>query len=155
MKKFGLAALAIAFVLTGCAEADDTKKEGGKQVNKDDKFKLPDLDSKEWKEVKGGLKIWDVKVGTGEAVKPGAEVTVHYTGWLKDGTVFDSSVKRGEPFTSSLNQVVKGWGEGIPGMKPGGKRLLNIPYEMAYGAGGRPPVIPAKADLIFEVELIK
>lgn len=125
--------------------ADDEKKP----------LKLPDLASKEWKEVKEhpGLKIWDVKTGAGEAVKSGATVTIHYTGWLKDGAIFDSSVQRGQKATFPLNRLIKGWQAGIPGMKPGGVRRLYIPYEMAYGAEGRPPKIPAKADLIFEIEL--
>jgi len=141
-----LAAFAVAF---STAAADDAKK--------DDKFKLPPLDSKEWKEVKGqkGLKSWDVKEGKGEAVKAGGRVKVHYTGWLKDGTVFDSSVKRNEPIEFGLNGVIKGWQEGVPGMKPGGTRRLYIPYDLAYGEAGRPPTIPEKADLIFEIELLE
>jgi FKBP-type peptidyl-prolyl cis-trans isomerase len=123
----------------------------------DDKFKLPPLDDKGWKEVPGknGLKAWDVKEGKGAEVKPGATVKVHYTGWLKDGTVFDSSYKRNEPIEFPLDGVIKGWTDGVPGMKPGGVRRLYIPYAQAYGERGRPPVIPAKADLIFEIELLE
>jgi len=117
---------------------------------------LPPLDAKEWKEVKdtGGMKTWDVKEGKGEAVKPGAEVTIHYTGWTTDGKIFDSSYNRFEPATFGLDGLIKGWQIGVPGMKPGGVRRMSIPYPLAYGEKGRPPTIPAKATLIFEIEVI-
>jgi peptidylprolyl isomerase len=116
---------------------------------------LPDLNAKEWKKLGDkGLEIWDVKEGTGEAVKAGGKVTVHYTGWLTDGKQFDSSVG-GQPVTFGLNQVIKGWTDGIPGMKPGGIRRLKIPSELGYGKAGAGSDIPPNATLIFEVQLIK
>jgi FKBP-type peptidyl-prolyl cis-trans isomerase len=116
---------------------------------------LPPIDAKEWVAQPSGLEIWDVTVGTGDAVKPGATVTCHYTGWLTDGKVFDSSKTSGKTISFSLNQVIQGWQVGIPGMKPGGTRRLKIPGVMAYGPRGIPGTIPPNATLIFEVELVK
>jgi FKBP-type peptidyl-prolyl cis-trans isomerase len=98
----------------------------------------------------------DIIVGTGETATPGKRVTVHYTGKLQDGTVFDSSLDRNEPFQFVLGsgQVIKGWDEGIVGMKVGGKRLLVVPPEMGYGYSDYGP-IPGGSTLTFEVELLK
>jgi peptidylprolyl isomerase len=98
----------------------------------------------------------DTKIGTGELAQPRKWYTVHYTGYLTDGTKFDSSVDRGEPITFpyGAHRVIPGWDTGFEGMHVGGKRRLFIPYELAYGESGRPPVIPPKAELIFDVELI-
>ena len=119
-----------------------------------DPFALPDVESPEWVARPDGMKVWDVTVGAGAAVKPGATVTVHYTGWLLNGTVFDSSKKRGQTISFGLHQVIKGWTDGVPGMMPGGVRLLLIPSDMAYGDRGSPGSIPPKATLVFEIELI-
>lgn len=131
-----------------------TPADARKPADKEKKPMLPDLNAKEWKKLDSGLELWDAKEGTGEAVKPGAKVTVHYTGWLTNGKEFDSSVG-GKPVTFPLNRVIKGWTEGIPGMKPGGVRRLKIPAKLGYGDNGFPPDIPGGATLVFEVELIK
>jgi len=104
-----------------------------------------------------GLKYWDIKLGTGATAATGQNVTVHYTGWLTNGKKFDSSVDRNEPFQFGLgqHQVIKGWDEGVAGMKVGGKRQLHIPAALAYGDRGAGGVIPPGADLIFDVELLK
>lgn len=103
------------------------------------------------------LKIEEIKVGTGKEATPGSSVTVHYTGWLTDNTKFDSSVDRGKPFSFKLGigQVIKGWDEGVKGMKEGGKRKLTVPPHLGYGARGAGRVIPPNATLVFDVELLK
>jgi FKBP-type peptidyl-prolyl cis-trans isomerase FkpA len=102
------------------------------------------------------LKLEDVKVGTGDDAVAGKSVTVHYTGWLTNGTKFDSSKDRGQPFTFQLGagQVIRGWDQGVAGMKVGGVRKLTIPSSLAYGENGAGGVIPPNATLVFEVELL-
>lgn len=129
----------LAALLAQASSAGDKKKEG----------KVITTDS--------GLKYIDIKVGDGDEAKKGHTVTVHYTGRLKDGKKFDSSKDRDEPFVFPLGagRVIKGWDEGVAGMKVGGTRKLIIPPELGYGARGAGNVIPPNAELTFEVELLK
>lgn len=104
-----------------------------------------------------GLKVTDLKDGTGKAAKSGDRVSVHYIGTLTNGTKFDASRDHGKPFEFTLGagDVIKGWDEGVAGMKEGGKRKLVVPPELGYGARGAGGVIPPNATLIFEIELLK
>ncbi len=100
------------------------------------------------------LSIEEITVGEGLECPENATVNVHYKGTLMDGTEFDSSYSRGQPVEFPLANLIKGWQEGIPGMRVGGKRKLLIPFALGYGEFGSPPAIPPRADLIFEIELL-
>ena len=103
-----------------------------------------------------GLRYYDLKVGDGRTPGPASEVSTHYTGWLLNGTKFDSSVDRGEPFSFLLTGgVIEGWIEGVRSMKVGGKRKLIIPPHLGYGQEGHPPKIPPGSTLVFDIELLE
>jgi len=104
-----------------------------------------------------GLKYTDLVVGEGETAAAGRTVNVHYTGWLTDGTKFDSSLDRNTPFSFPLGggRVIRGWDEGVQGMRVGGRRKLTIPPHLGYGPRGAGGVIPPNATLVFEVELLE
>jgi FKBP-type peptidyl-prolyl cis-trans isomerase len=137
-----------AFLLTGCITV---VQEGSDQTATSEVINPnPNLETVD------ELVIEDIEIGDGEEALPNSLITVHYTGTLTDGSKFDSSLE-GEPFTVPLGQgnVIKGWDEGIVGMKVGGKRRLTIPADLAYGDQGSPPVIPPGATLVFEIELLE
>jgi FKBP-type peptidyl-prolyl cis-trans isomerase len=162
-----LVLLAVAFSavqLAGCPEPSaSTPRKSAQQSarssagEKPPERKFRKIDEKERKVVttKSGLKYEDLEEGLGAEAKSGDRVQVHYTGWLKDGKKFDSSKDRDQPFEFNLGkgEVIKGWDEGVAGMKVGGKRKLIIPSELAYGKRGRPG-IPPDSELTFEVELL-
>lgn len=140
--------LVVAVSIPACAQKEAKQPAGGGKAS-------PALPANAVK-TPSGLAYVDMVVGNGPAPTAGKPVKVHYTGWLENGTKFDSSVDRNEPFvfTIAAGQVIPGWDEGVMSMKVGGKRKLIIPPELGYGAGGAGGVIPPNAVLIFEVELL-
>ena len=134
-----------------------TMDQDGKITRQEEVTRFPGWEvSGDWTETDSGLKYYDVVIGEG-ATPPSSSSTVkvHYTGYLTDGSKFDSSVDRGQPAEFPLNRVISGWTEGVGSMTVGSKRKLIIPYALAYGAQGRPGSIPPKATLIFDVELLQ
>lgn len=115
--------------------------------------KLPNFDPRE--DAVKELEIIDVELGNGEEVRPGAKITAHYTGALvKNGIIFQSSHDFGDAISFGLDQVIKGWTDGVPGMKVGGTRRLVIPADQAYGASSPSSNIPANSDLVFDIDLV-
>jgi peptidylprolyl isomerase len=115
------------------------------------------VDTTKMTKASSGFWYADIAPGQGDSAVAGRTVTVHYTGWLPDGTKFDSSRDRGEPFAFTLGagQVISGWDEGVKGMKVGGRRKLVLPPQLGYGDVGAPPAIPPNATLVFDVEVLK
>ena len=155
--------LATAFTLvTGCSQGDKAASPdaGGATAAGQAEQAAPVSTPQEGNDKKvtteTGLQYEEIVEGTGKSPKPGDTVTVHYTGWLTDGTKFDSSVDRGQPFPFTIGegQVIRGWDEGVMTMKIGGKRKLTIPPNLAYGDAGAGDRIPPGSTLVFDVELI-
>ena len=139
-----------ALVLSACGGSDEARNGGSGAAGGFE------VDSAALTTTASGLRYQDVATGSGAEASPGRTAVVHYTGWLTDGTKFDSSRDRGEPFSFPLGagQVIAGWDQGVAGMKVGGRRKLVIPPDLGYGPGGAPPVIPPDATLVFDVELL-
>jgi FKBP-type peptidyl-prolyl cis-trans isomerase len=137
-----------ALLLSACGGSDS-----GSGASAGGDFKV---DSAALTKTASGLQFQDVTAGSGAEARDGQVAVVHYTGWLTDGTKFDSSRDRGEPFSFPIGagQVIPGWDEGVAGMKVGGRRKLVIPANLGYGDMGAPPVIPPGATLVFDVELL-
>jgi len=143
MKTIALMIMLLGLLLFAVAQTPAAKKAGGPTKVTGEPTKTP-----------SGLEYWDIKVGTGAVAQGGHNVKVDYTGWLTDGKKFDSSAGKPFPFMLGAGQVIKGWDEGVAGMKIGGKRQLRIPPDLAYGAKGYPGAIPPNATLIFDVQLL-
>jgi FKBP-type peptidyl-prolyl cis-trans isomerase FkpA len=148
--------------LVGCAEespstARRAHPDTGLEAIPERKFHKIDEKDRKVVTTSSGLKYEDQEEGLGAVAQPGDTVIVHYTGWLRDGKKFDSSFDHGQPlrFPLGARRVIKGWDEGVAGMKEGGKRKLIIPPDLGYGARGAGRDIPPNAELTFEVELLK
>jgi len=159
LRKFLVPALTVFTATLGIAQTAP-KKKPARIVNTRPtrpNTKVPSKVTGDGVKTESGLQYWDLKVGTGEVAKEGDRVRVHYTGWLTTGKKFDSSVDAGRPFTFALGngEVIKGWDEGVAGMKVGGKRQLRIPPDLGYGESGTPDgTIPPNSTLIFDVQLL-
>lgn len=153
----GTVLVAAVLVAAGC-NADRQAVPAGEEETGVARTYAPELnvDLDRMERLPSGLYYEDLVEGSGPAVEQGQTVVVHYTGWLPDGTQFDSSRDRGEPFSTPIGEgrVIRGWDEGMQGMRVGGQRILVIPYEMAYGESGR-GAIPPRATLVFDVELLQ
>jgi FKBP-type peptidyl-prolyl cis-trans isomerase len=154
MMKIGFS-LAAIFLATGVVFAQ-TATHKASQVPRPPNTNAPTKVTGDGVKTDSGLQYWDIKVGTGDEAKSGDHVKVHYTGWFTSGKKFDSSVDARQPysFTLGAGNVIKGWDEGVAGMKVGGKRQLRIPPELAYGEKGYKDIIPPNATLIFDVQLL-
>jgi FKBP-type peptidyl-prolyl cis-trans isomerase len=154
----GIVVVAALALLAACGD-DDSGAHSNLDVSRDEDASGPTAEPPD-----GGpavtpdprLQITDLEAGTGATAEAGKTITVHYTGTLADGTKFDSSLDRGQPFSFVLGagEVIPGWEQGVAGMKVGGQRRLVIPPDLAYGEAGFPPDIPPNAELTFEIELL-
>lgn len=157
MKKLLYVFLSIGVMTLGCQSSQNETK-STPEAAKETAGNYPGwATTKQPETTSTGLKYIDMEVGSGASPQSGRQVIVHYSGYLKNGTKFDSSVDRDEAlaFTIGIGQVITGWDEGVMSMKAGGKRKLIIPPQLGYGESGAPPVIPPNAELIFDVELLE
>jgi peptidylprolyl isomerase len=157
MKKLFSVFLSIGVMIVGCQSSQDETK-STPEAAKETAGNYPGWATTQQPETtSSGLKYIDMQVGNGASPQSGRQVIVHYSGYLQNGTKFDSSVDRDEAlaFTIGIGQVIKGWDEGLMTMKVGGKRKLIIPPQLGYGEGGAPPMIPPNAELVFDVELLE
>lgn len=154
MTQYMIIPLLVVLMAVGCAEATATPPATPTATSAPENRPSADAPATT---TPSGLQYRDLEVGDGQPAAAGETVVVHYTGWLEDGTKFDSSLDRGEPFQFVVGRgdVIPGWDEGVGSMRVGGKRELTIPARLAYGDQGVPGVIPPGATLIFEVELLE